>query len=62
MNCKPDDLMDAACLAVTAALYAHGLCETIPKHPEKDEKELYMRLTIPKGRVAVLKNAGENII
>ncbi len=62
LNCKPDDLMDAACLAVTAALYAHGLCETIPKHPEKDEKELYMRLTIPKGRVAVLKNAGENII
>ena len=49
--------MDAACLAVTAALYAHGLCETIPKHPEKDEKELYMRLTIPKGRVAVHSKA-----
>lgn len=38
------------CLAVTGALYAHGQCETIPEKPEKDEKGLFMQLTVPKKR------------
>lgn len=46
-RCNPDDLLDAVCLAVTAALSAHGLCETIPKNPELDDKGLCMKLTIP---------------
>ena len=29
LRCNPDDFLDAVCLAVTAALTAHGLCETI---------------------------------
>ena len=33
---NPDDLMDAACLAVTACLTAHGMCEIIPEKPEQD--------------------------
>ena len=47
-KCSPDDLMDAVCLAVTSALHAHGLSETIPENPELDEKGLYMQLTVPK--------------
>ena len=47
-KCNPDDLLDAICLAVTAALHAQGLCETIPEMPEQDERGLYMKLTIPK--------------
>ena len=48
LKCNPDDLLDAACLAVTAALAAGGMCETIPSDPEQDENGLYMKLTIPK--------------
>jgi hypothetical protein len=48
LKCNPDDLLDAACLAVTAALAADGMCETIPAEPEQDENGLYMKLTIPK--------------
>ncbi len=48
LRCNPDDLLDAVCLAVTAALSAQGMCETIPEEPEKDENGLYMKLTIPK--------------
>ena len=47
-SCSINDLMDAACLAVTAALSSHGMCETIPKDPEEDERGLYMMLTVPK--------------
>ena len=28
-NCKPDDVLDAVCLAVTAKLKAEGMCESI---------------------------------
>ena len=47
LSCNPDDLMDAACLAVTGALHAHGLSETIPENPAQDENGLYMMLTVP---------------
>lgn len=43
---KPDDLMDTACLAVTGALHAHGLTESIPENPEKDIKGLEMKMTV----------------
>ncbi len=47
MNCNPDDLVDAVCLAVTAALYANGKCETIPEQPEMDKRGIYMKLILP---------------
>ena len=48
LRCKSDDIMDAVCLAVAAALKAHDLCETIPKVPEKDSRELMMQLVVPR--------------
>ena len=48
LKCNPDDLLDAVCLAVTAALSAQGECETIPPEPEQDATGLYMKLTVPK--------------
>ena len=50
LGCNQDDLIDAVCLAVTGALYAHGQCETIPEKPEEDENGLLMKITIPKKR------------
>lgn len=50
LGCNQDDLIDAVCLAVTGALYAHGQCETIPEKPEADEKGLLMKLTVPRKR------------
>ena len=50
LECKQDDLIDAICLAVTGALYAHGQYETIPAEPELDEKGLLMQLIVPKMR------------
>ena len=39
-------------------LKEQGLCETIPKEPEMDEKGLYMKLTVPKNEVLrILKSA-----
>ena len=40
LKCNPDDLLDAACLAVTAALAVGGMCETIPAEPEQDDNGL----------------------
>lgn len=48
LKCNLDDLVDAVCLAVTAALNAQGLCETIPENPQADERGLYMQMLIPK--------------
>ena len=48
LKCNPDDLLDAVCLTVTAALSAQGQCETIPPEPEQDDTGLYMKLTVPK--------------
>jgi len=47
LGCGQDDLIDAICLAVTAALHAHGQSETLPQKPEPDEKGLLMKLTVP---------------
>ena len=52
-KCNSDDLMDAACLAVAAALHAHDLTETIPEEPESDENGLFMQLTVPRKRKSV---------
>ena len=47
LECGQDDLIDAICLAVIGAMYAHGQTETLPEEPEKDEKGLLMQLTVP---------------
>lgn len=47
LRCKPDDILDAVCLSVTAALLSLGLCETIPENPEQDRNGLLMMLTVP---------------
>ena len=47
LECGQDDLIDAICLAVTGAMHAHGQTETLPEEPEKDEKGLWMQLTVP---------------
>ena len=48
LRCMPDDIMDAVCLAVSAALKAHGMCETIPEEPETDARGLMMQMIVPK--------------
>ena len=53
LKCNPDDLLDAACLALTAALAARDLCETIPEEPEQDDAGLYMKLTVPKKDIRI---------
>ncbi len=53
LKCNPDDLLDAACLAVTAALEASGNCETLPSEPEQDDHGIYMRLTVPKKNIRI---------
>ena len=50
LKCNQDDLIDAVCLAVTGALYAHGEYETFPAEPESDERGLLMQLIVPKER------------
>ena len=47
IGCKPDDILDAACLAVTAALKAHDLTATIPESPDKDARDLSMQMVVP---------------
>ena len=48
LRCMPDDIMDALCLAVSAAYKAHGMFETIPENPEKDARGLIMQMIAPK--------------
>ena len=48
LRCMPDDIMDAVCLAVSAALKAHGMCDTIPEEPETDVRGLVMQMIVPK--------------
>ena len=48
IGCKPDDVLDAVCLAVTANLDAQGRTETIPETPATDDKGLKMQMVIPK--------------
>ena len=47
-GCAVDDILDAACLAVAAALKAQGVCETIPEEPHADSRGLRMQLTVPR--------------
>ena len=48
LRCMPDDIMDAVCLAVSAALKAHGMCEVIPEEPETGARGLVMQMIVPK--------------
>lgn len=48
LGCAPDDVVDAACTAVTAAMKAHDMCETIPAEPEMDNAGLLMQMTVPR--------------
>lgn len=48
LGCAPDDVADAACMAVNAAMKAHGMCETIPAEPEMDNAGLLMQMTVPR--------------
>ena len=48
LGCMPYDIMDALCLAVSAAFKAHGMFETIPEKPEKDARGLIMQMIVPK--------------
>ena len=57
-KCNPDDLLDAVCLAVTAALSAGGMCNTIPDNPQQDENGLYMKMTVPKGNLRIIPAGG----
>lgn len=47
-KCNMDDLLDASCLAVTAALVQAGKWESIPAEPMKDARGLLMQMIIPK--------------
>ena len=49
LGCKPDDILDAICLAVTANLDAQGRSEIIPENPSTDDKGIKMQMVIPKG-------------
>lgn len=48
LRCRPDDIMDAVCLAVVAGLKAQGMCETVPADPKTDAEGLLMQMVIPK--------------
>ena len=48
LECNPDDVLDAVCLAVVASLKAQDLCETVPKEPQVDANGLLMQIIIPK--------------
>lgn len=49
LGCKPDDILDAICLAVTANLDAQGRTEIIPEKPSTDDKGIKMQMVIPIG-------------
>ena len=51
LDCKPDDILDAACLAVTAAFKVHSMTETIPEKPGIDASGLIMQMVVPKNRI-----------
>lgn len=49
LGCKPDDILDAVCLAVTANLVIQGKTEVIPENPATDDYGIKMQMIIPKG-------------
>lgn len=46
-HCAIDDILDAACLAVSARFSADGGYATLPEHPEKDDTGLLMQMSMP---------------
>ena len=48
LGCKPDDILDAVCLLVTANLAAQGKAEKIPENPAIDDEGIKMQMVIPK--------------
>ena len=48
LQCHPANIIDAACLAVTANMAALGEVEVIPERPMKDKRGIPMRMMIPK--------------
>jgi 8-oxo-dGTP diphosphatase len=48
LGCKPDDVLDAICLAITANLDSQGKTEVIPEMPSVDDKGIIMQMVIPK--------------
>jgi 8-oxo-dGTP diphosphatase len=48
LGCKPDDVLDAICLALTANLASDGKTEIIPETPFLDDRGLEMQMVIPK--------------
>ncbi|MBP3818631.1 MAG: DUF429 domain-containing protein [Butyrivibrio sp.] len=51
LYCKPDDILDAICLAVTASMKDKGQCETVPDKPCMDARGLFMQMVIPNLKV-----------
>lgn len=53
-KCKPDDILDAIVLAVTARMKAQGMCDTLsankanPSNPPTDARGLRMQMVVPK--------------
>lgn len=48
LKCGIDDIIDAACLAVSAIIIADGHFFTLPEIPQTDDRGLFMQLTVPK--------------
>lgn len=47
LQCNPDDVLDAACLAVAAGLKAQGMYGVVLEHPMKDARGLWMQIVYP---------------
>jgi 8-oxo-dGTP diphosphatase len=54
LGCKPDDILDAICLAVTANLDSQGKTEVIPEVPSVDDEGIVMQMVIPERLVREL--------
>ena len=62
LKCNPDDVLDAVCLSVTAAMSVQGMCEIIPANPMQDDAGLYMKLTVPqKGAESLADLSGSKV-
>lgn len=47
LRCKPDDLLDACCLSVSASFVATGNMRVLPESPDRDDTGIPMRMVIP---------------
>ena len=47
LQCAPDDIADACCLAVSASYVARGSFITLPETPEYDDAGIPMRMVLP---------------